>query len=263
MLAVDIYVNETTRHADVILPAPEPLEKSHYDVALYQLAVRNVANYSPPVFERSVPPEWQTFLRLAGIVAGQGPDADVEALDDLVIATLVQREVATEGSRLAGRDPAELIEALEPRRGPERLLDFLLRAGPYGDGFGERSRRPHPRAPGGQPARDRPRPARAAPARAAAHAVGQGRAGPGADPGRPAAAARRAGPRAQRRHAAHRPPPAALEQLLDAQPARAGEGQGQLHAPGPPRRRRAARSRGRRPRAGQLRRRSRWRRRSR
>ena len=47
MLAVDIYVNETTRHADVILPAPEPLEKSHYDLALYQLAVHNVANYSP------------------------------------------------------------------------------------------------------------------------------------------------------------------------------------------------------------------------
>ena len=49
---VDIYVNETTRHADVILPAPSPLEKSHYDLALYQLAVRNVANYSPPVLER-------------------------------------------------------------------------------------------------------------------------------------------------------------------------------------------------------------------
>jgi anaerobic selenocysteine-containing dehydrogenase len=37
VLAVDIYVNETTRHADVILPAPEPLQKSHYDLALYQL----------------------------------------------------------------------------------------------------------------------------------------------------------------------------------------------------------------------------------
>jgi anaerobic selenocysteine-containing dehydrogenase len=51
MLAVDLYVNETTRHADVILPAPEPLEKAHYDIALFQLAVRNVANYSPPVLE--------------------------------------------------------------------------------------------------------------------------------------------------------------------------------------------------------------------
>ena len=47
MLSIDIYVNETTRHADVILPAPGPLEKSQYDLALYQLAARNVANYSP------------------------------------------------------------------------------------------------------------------------------------------------------------------------------------------------------------------------
>jgi anaerobic selenocysteine-containing dehydrogenase len=136
MLAVDIYVNETTRHADVVLPAPEPLEKSHFDLALYQLAVRNVANYSPPVFEASGPAEWEIFLRLAGVLAGQGPNADGAALDDLVVSTLVQREVGDAGSRVAGRDPAELIEALEPRRGPERLLDFMLRVGPYGDGFG-------------------------------------------------------------------------------------------------------------------------------
>jgi anaerobic selenocysteine-containing dehydrogenase len=136
MLAVDIYVNETTRHADVVLPGPEPLEKSHYDLALYQLAVRNVANYSPRVFEPSGPPEWEIFVRLAGVLAGQGPNADRDALDDLVISTLVQREVGDPGSCVAGRDPAELIEALEPRRGPERVLDFMLRVGPYGDGFG-------------------------------------------------------------------------------------------------------------------------------
>jgi anaerobic selenocysteine-containing dehydrogenase len=136
MLAVDIYVNETTRHADVVLPGPEPLEKSHYDLALYQLAVRNVANYSPRVFEPSGPPEWEIFVRLAGVLAGQGPNADRDALDELVISTLVQREVGDPGSRVAGRDPAELIEALEPRRGPERVLDFMLRVGPYGDGFG-------------------------------------------------------------------------------------------------------------------------------
>jgi anaerobic selenocysteine-containing dehydrogenase len=136
MLAVDIYVNETTRHADVVLPAPEPLEKSHYDLALYQLAVRNVANYSPPVLERSGPAEWEVLLRLAGVVAGQGPDADRDALDELVVSTLVQREVGDPGSRVAGREPSELIAALEPRRGPERVLDLMLRAGPYGDGFG-------------------------------------------------------------------------------------------------------------------------------
>ena len=49
MVAVDIYVNETTRHADVILPAPSALQKAHYDLALLQLALRNVANWSEPV----------------------------------------------------------------------------------------------------------------------------------------------------------------------------------------------------------------------
>ena len=92
MVSVDIYVNETTRHADVILPAPSPLYRSHYDLALYQLAARNVANYSPAVLELddSQMPEWQTLLRLAGIAAGQGPDADIDAFDDLVIGGLVR-----------------------------------------------------------------------------------------------------------------------------------------------------------------------------
>ena len=54
----------------------------------------------------------------------------------MVIQTLIQREVGNDASPIAGRDPAELLEALEPRRGPERVLDFMLRSGPYGDGFG-------------------------------------------------------------------------------------------------------------------------------
>jgi anaerobic selenocysteine-containing dehydrogenase len=137
MLSVDIYVNETTRHADVILPAPSPLEKHHYDLALYQLAARNVANWSKPVLSpNGVPPEWQTFLRLAGVVTGQGPDPDLDALDGMVVATLAQRAVADEHSPVAGRDPAELVAELEPRRGPERLLDLMVRLGPYGEGFG-------------------------------------------------------------------------------------------------------------------------------
>ncbi len=140
MVSVDIYVNETTRHADVILPAPSPLERSHYDLALYQFAVRNVANYSPPALPRAADmlEEWETLLRLTGIVTGQGPDADVEALDAFVAGELVRREVADPTSPVTGRDPAELLAALEPRRGPERLLDLMLRAGPYGDAFGAR-----------------------------------------------------------------------------------------------------------------------------
>ena len=138
MIGVDVYLNETTRHANVILPPPSPLERAHYDLAFYQLSVRNVARYSSPVFARAAdqPEEWEILLRLIGILAGQGADTDIAALDDQLAAQTVEREVRGKGSRVAGRDPAEIMAALRPRRGPERLLDLLLRTGPYGDGFG-------------------------------------------------------------------------------------------------------------------------------
>ena len=80
--------------------------------------------------------EWEILLRLAAILGGQGAQADVKLVDDMSMAVLVQREVATSGSNVEGRNPGELMTALEPRHGPERMLDFLLRSGPYGDGFG-------------------------------------------------------------------------------------------------------------------------------
>ncbi len=143
MVSVDIYVNETTRHADFILPGPSPLERSHYDVALYQFAVRNVANYSPPTLTGDVPDEWRTLLRLAGAAAGAGPDADVDGLDEQVALEAARREVALADSPVAGLEPSEVLERLTaadgtPRTGPERLLDLMLRCGPYGDGFGTR-----------------------------------------------------------------------------------------------------------------------------
>src|SRR5687767_10840463 len=136
MVSLDIYVNETTRHADVILPGPSPLARSHYDLALYQLAVRNVANYSPPATEPEpdLEPEWRQLLRLTAIVSGQGADADLDAIDDFVIDTLIQR---------AGLDPAELRPEVDKRRGPDRALDLLLRSGPYGLTLDELERNPH------------------------------------------------------------------------------------------------------------------------
>ena len=137
IVSVDLYVNETTRHADVILPAPEPLAKAHYDTALYQLAIRSIANYSAPVIEAPGQlQEWEIMLRLAAIAAGQGPEADIGAWDELVIGTLIGREIATPGSRIESRSQEEIAEALAGRRGPERILDFLVRVGPFGDGFG-------------------------------------------------------------------------------------------------------------------------------
>ncbi len=140
IVSVDIYLNETTRYANVILPPPSVLARSHYDLALYQLAVHNVAHYSPPIIEREagVLDEWELFLRLAGVLAGQGPDANLQILDELAVTTLIQREVVTAGSSIENRNVGELLEALKPRRGPERMLDFLLRIGPYGDAFGTR-----------------------------------------------------------------------------------------------------------------------------
>jgi anaerobic selenocysteine-containing dehydrogenase len=138
MISLDVYVNETTRHADVILPGPSPLRRSHYDLALYLFAVRNVAHYSPPSLDPDpeILPEWETLLRLAGIAAGMGPAPNTAAIDDGVIGMLIQREVATPESPVFSREPAELLDALSSRVGPERMLDLMLRTGPYGDGFG-------------------------------------------------------------------------------------------------------------------------------
>jgi anaerobic selenocysteine-containing dehydrogenase len=143
MVSLDVYVNETTRFADVILPGPSPLERSHYDAALYGFAVRNVANYSPAIFEGDVPDEWRTLLRMTGVVTGQGPDCDVDALDGMIGA---------EAARRAGIDPGEVAG----RTGPERLLDLMLRAGPYDITLADLEANPHgidlgplqPRLPG-------------------------------------------------------------------------------------------------------------------
>jgi len=132
MVSLDPYLNETTRHADVVLPGPTPLERSHYDVGLYQFAVRNVANYSAPALEppTGMPGEWETLLRLTAIVNGQGAGADVEALDDHVAQVVAQRW---------GVDPA----AVDGRRGPERLLDLMLRGGPYSLSLDDLEAEPH------------------------------------------------------------------------------------------------------------------------
>jgi anaerobic selenocysteine-containing dehydrogenase len=131
MLSVDIYLNETTRHADVILPAPPPIQKSHYDVALYQLAARNVANYSPALVQNGIPDEWATLVRLSGIVSGQGAAGDVRAIEDFVVGAMVDSELADPYSPLHGADRDELLADLAAHGGVDRMLDLLLRAGPY------------------------------------------------------------------------------------------------------------------------------------
>ena len=132
MVSLDIYLNETSRHADVILPGPSPLEDLHYDVAFPQFSWRNHARYSPPVFERAAgqPDEWESLTRLCGIVQGKGCEISAAELDD--------EQFTRDAARLFGDHAAAVTQAVGHLKGPERLLDMALRSGPYGDGFGRK-----------------------------------------------------------------------------------------------------------------------------
>jgi anaerobic selenocysteine-containing dehydrogenase len=67
MAAVDIYVNETTRHADVILPPTTALERDHYDIVFHGLAVRNTARFTPAVLPKPADSrhDWEIYRELA------------------------------------------------------------------------------------------------------------------------------------------------------------------------------------------------------
>ncbi len=94
MVAIDLYINETTQYADIILPSTTGLETSHYDLAFHQLAVRNTTKYSPILFEKenNQKHDWEIFNALF--------------------------------KRITGKDNQAT---------PEIMLDFMLKSGPYKD----------------------------------------------------------------------------------------------------------------------------------
>lgn len=123
MVSVDRYVNETTRHADVILPPPRTLQSPHYDFALLGFAVRNYTRYSRPLVPLGDrPSESEVVARLAAAVSGQphGPGA-MAALDEFVIAGMLHK---------AGLD--ERRPELHGETTTEQRLDLMLKLGPYG-----------------------------------------------------------------------------------------------------------------------------------
>jgi len=140
MISVDLYLNETSRHADVVLPGVSPLRRPHYDFAFTQLSVRNIANYSPALFPLpdGTPDEWQVLLRMGAVVAGMGVDTDLDGLDDGIFAAMVGSAAGNPASTIHGRTPEEIFSMTGGGRGPERMLDFLVRTGAYGDRYGER-----------------------------------------------------------------------------------------------------------------------------
>jgi len=106
MVSIDFYINETTRHAHIILPPTSALEHDHYDLAFHFLAIRNTAKYSPAMFEREPDTrhDWEIFLELESRLGDQ---------------------------KLSSR----LWRKLLSRLGPAGMLDLGLRFGPYGSWF--------------------------------------------------------------------------------------------------------------------------------
>ncbi len=129
MISVDLWLNETTRHADVILPGLSALEQPHHDDLILQFAIRSIANYSAPVFDPGDRPhEWEILIRLTGLCTGTPAEAvDVAAIDDGFFDYLAFTR---------GLDGAA-IRNLYERGGPERILDLTLRTGPFGDQYGD------------------------------------------------------------------------------------------------------------------------------
>ncbi|MFC8369633.1 molybdopterin oxidoreductase family protein [Streptomyces sp. NPDC057239] len=137
MVSVDPYLNETSRHADVVLPPPPPAQSPHHDFAFNTLAVRNQVRYTRPAvpLEPGRMAETEILARL--ILAATGMHgADPAAVDTMVIDQTLSKAVREPHSPVHGRDPKELAALLTGADGPERRLDMMLRLGPYGDGFG-------------------------------------------------------------------------------------------------------------------------------
>jgi anaerobic selenocysteine-containing dehydrogenase len=130
MICVDNWINETTCHADVILPGLSPLEQPHHDDLIWQFAVGSGAKWSAPIFPPTDgrPEEWEILIRLAGACLGMGSnDLDVAGVDDAYFDGLCA---------FHGLDGPTIRERYD-HGGPERLLDLSLRVGPFGDRYGE------------------------------------------------------------------------------------------------------------------------------
>ncbi|MFG2575500.1 molybdopterin oxidoreductase family protein [Streptomyces sp. NPDC048481] len=139
MVSVDPYLNETSRHADVVLPPPPPSQSPHHDFAFNTLAVRNQVRYTRPAvpLQPGRMAETEILARLTLAATGMH-GADPGAVDDLVVGQTLGKAVADPHSPVHGRDPHDLAAQLTGDTGPERRLDMMLRLGPYGDGFGAR-----------------------------------------------------------------------------------------------------------------------------
>ncbi|MEE9414813.1 MAG: molybdopterin-dependent oxidoreductase, partial [Acidimicrobiales bacterium] len=104
LVCLDPYLNETTRHADVIIPGPSHLEEAHYDVFFSQFGHRNTARFSAAALTKA--PEmlhdWETILRLVAILSGQGASVDIGSFDDELTRSLLDETAAEHAEAIMG-----------------------------------------------------------------------------------------------------------------------------------------------------------------
>lgn len=142
MLSIDVYLNETSRYADVILPGLSPLEESHYDSLFSQLAWTHAARYSEAVLPapEGAWPEWRVLMRLTALLKGHRGEAaaDVATRDENALRKDLHGLLSAAGipDALREKQVDALLRMTAHLSGPERQLDLALRAGPWGDGFG-------------------------------------------------------------------------------------------------------------------------------
>ncbi|MER7464905.1 molybdopterin-dependent oxidoreductase [Streptomyces sp. NPDC097981] len=138
MISIDPYLNETSRHAHVVLPPPPPSQSAHHDFAFNGFAIRNQVRYSRPAvpLEAGRLDECEIHARLVLAVSGLHGAAAPAAVDDMAVQGALAKETADTRSPLHGQAPAHLAALLAGENGPERRLDLMLRLGPYGDLFG-------------------------------------------------------------------------------------------------------------------------------
>jgi anaerobic selenocysteine-containing dehydrogenase len=136
MLSLDIYINETTRHADVILPSPSEATHSNFHFFYIPFMVRKIAKWTPAILpiEQGQLHDWDIFLELVARLR----NASVEEVEeDLVKGWLEKFAANGQHAKCGSIDLEQAREMLGNMRGPDRLFDILVRTGPYGDAFGQ------------------------------------------------------------------------------------------------------------------------------
>jgi anaerobic selenocysteine-containing dehydrogenase len=143
MVCVDPYLNETTRHANVILPPPRILQMPHYDFLMQIVTVRNYTRYSPAILplEPDQRSEAEIWARLTLIAAGAG--ADPAMLTEGIINQMLTGATQMPGSPVEGADVGQLRAMLEGDNAEELLLDTMLRFGSYGLSLARLRENPH------------------------------------------------------------------------------------------------------------------------